>query len=599
LCNAATQFTSGSSPCITIPTLPVPANAVASPPPAAGVLSYSFTCAQPGFRGSSQNFTYDLATNSFVYQAWDHAMGRLVTQSAPTSCVACNSATEFSSPVPGGFQCKACSSIDPNLVVSSSIWGYAGTQQCGCANHTYSNGWAGVETGLRCSACTTGSDASGSSTTCTGSANFQCTGVSSSLACFCTAGFVQSDTGYLSSCVPVTPTPSGSSTPSFSATISLSPSVTPTSSSTATPTATRSPSQSMTPTSTPTPSQTPSPSTVPDVVVSFNMTIASSQGPVTASFVASSAAAAFLAQSAAAFARAIVVPSASVFVVAVTDVATGQSFKIGSLRRELASAGSLGAAVTFVVRLGKTPTQAQVLNISNMLASPAAIRGALAASAASFATAAGVDVRWLSAGVPAGSVLIANAPFSLAAPAAAAASSADSGASTGGIVGGIIAALALACAIWGARSWAKHGKLPCFRDRRRELFFRREEKAEQELVASAIAEAEAALEVAPASADAASKPAVAPRPSKPKPKGQDAASVVRKLAQKSAAAEAENAALRKQLATAKTAGADAEELAELRRQLAAAKAAAAAAAPSLGDVGVANPAVAFAPSSMS
>jgi len=333
---------------------------------------------------------------------------------------------------------------------------------------------------------------------------------------------------------------------------------------------------------------------VPDVVVSFNMTLVSSQGPITASYVASSAGAAFLRESAAAFARTLVVPAANVFATTVTDIATGVSIQVGSLRRALAGAGSLGAAVTFVVRLGKTPTQAQVLNISNTLASPAAMSGALAASAASFAAATGVDVRALSAVVPPGSVSIAHAPFSLAVPAAAAASSADGGASTGGIVGGIIAALALACGIWGARSYAKHGKLPCFRDRRKEIFFRREEKAEQDLVASAIAEAEAALEVSPAAgADGAPKPAVA-RPTKPKPRGQEAAFVVRKLSQKSAAADAEIAALRKQLAAAKTSDADAEELAELRRQLAAAKAA----APPPGSVGVANPVVVFAPTSV-
>jgi hypothetical protein len=283
-CNAATQFTSGSSPCITIPTLPVPANAVSSPAAAAaGILSYSFSCVQPGFAGASQNYTYDLASNTFLYKAWNYATGQLVTQGAPTSCVACNAQTEFSYPVSTGFLCKTCSSVNANLLVSSRIWNYTGTQQCGCDNQTFSNAWPGVETGLSCAACPTGSTAFGSASTCTGSSNFQCTGVAATLACFCTAGFVQSGTGYQSSCVPMSQTPSPTPTPTPTTTVTGSPSisatptptpsatstisVTPTSSitpsNTATPSPSRTPSQTQTPTNTPTPSQTPSPSGYP------------------------------------------------------------------------------------------------------------------------------------------------------------------------------------------------------------------------------------------------------------------------------------------------------------------------------------------------
>jgi hypothetical protein len=340
--------------------------------------------------------------------------------------------------------------------------------------------------------------------------------------------------------------------------------------------------------------------TVPDVVIFFGVTISSSLGPVQATFVASQPG--FLAQSAAAFAHTLNQPTSDVYAMNVTDVATGAVVQVGSLRRVLVgSPGSQGVTITYVVRLGKTPTQAELLNVSATLASPSALKGALAATTASLAAASSIDARAFSAAVPAASISVSNSPYSLTPIVVSSASSGDSGSATGGIVGGILAALALACAVWGMRSYSKHGKCPCCRDRRKELVYRREEKADQELVASAIAEAEAALEVtAPAEAAAGpAKPTMA-RPTKPKPKGSDAAFVVRKLAQKSAAADAEIAALRKQLASAKqNDDVDKDEVAELRRQLAAAKAAAAAAPPAAavadGAVAVANPVAAFAP----
>ena len=223
--------------------------------------------------------------------------------------------------------------------------------------------------------------------------------------------------------------------------------------------------------------------------------------------------AAFLAQSAAAFARSLSLPPSQVYAMNVTDVATGVAVQVGSLRRVLGGPGSMGVAITFVARLGKTPTQKDVLNISQTLNSPALMKGPLDATTASFATASGVDVRALSAAVPAASVSVANAPFSLSVGGGASSSSSgtSSGTLTGGIVGGIVGAIGLACAVWGVRSFSKHGQCPCCRDRKRELVYRREEKADAELVASAIAEAQAALE-AP---EAAAAPAAA-RPSKPK-----------------------------------------------------------------------------------
>jgi uncharacterized protein HemX len=66
--------------------------------------------------------------------------------------------------------------------------------------------------------------------------------------------------------------------------------------------------------------------------------------------------------------------------------------------------------------------------------------------------------------------VVANAPFTITvvSAGAAAGSSSSSGSSAGGVVGGIIGALALAVGIWAYRSWAKHGVLPCLRNRAKE-----------------------------------------------------------------------------------------------------------------------------------
>ena len=82
---------------------------------------------------------------------------------------------------------------------------------------------------------------------------------------------------------------------------------------------------------------------------------------------------AFLQSSAAAFAALISVPPSQIYAVNVSDLATGAVTSVGSVRRrELAgpAGASGGIAVTYVVRLGKTPTEGSVSTIITVLSSP-------------------------------------------------------------------------------------------------------------------------------------------------------------------------------------------------------------------------------------
>jgi hypothetical protein len=272
---------------------------------------------------------------------------------------------------------------------------------------------------------------------------------------------------------------------------------------------------------------------------------------------------AFLASSAASFAALISVPPAQVYAVNVSDIATGASVVVGSIRRQLAGAGSKGVSVTYVARLGKTPTESSVANISAVLASPTLAASTLRSVAAQLGAATQLGAAAFAISVPAAGVVVANAPFTFGATVVIASSSSDSGGAAGGAAaGGIVGAIALACAIWAFRSWKKHGQLPCCRNRKREMFAARDERLEAEETARAIAEAEAQLEAA----SPPQKPTMdvssafgngsgVPR----KPKGdKNAALTVRKLAKRSADAE-------------KAAAAAAAEVAELKRLLAAAK----------------------------
>ena len=303
---------------------------------------------------------------------------------------------------------------------------------------------------------------------------------------------------------------------------------------------------------------------MPDVLVYFSVNLVPLQGGLTVANVAGLRP--FLTSSAASFAALISVPPAQVYAVNVSDIATGASTQVGSIRRQLAGAGSLGVAVTYVVRLGKTPRESDVVNISAVLASPTLAASTLRAVAAQLGAATTLGAAAFAVSVPPASVTLANAPFTVGgetvvvASAASAAGAGSVGAAAGGAAGGI-AAIFLAVWIW--RSYSKHKTLPCCRDRRSELLSKNE-------VSRAIAEAEAVLD---ANAGAASPGVAAAKPKGPKP-GAQSALIVRKLAQESAAAKAEVLALRKQIAAAKSgeAPADADEMKELRRQLAAARA---------------------------
>ena len=294
----------------------------------------------------------------------------------------------------------------------------------------------------------------------------------------------------------------------------------------------------------------------------FGVVLAPLAGSLTVSNVAALPSS-FLRDSAGAFAALLGVPPANLYAVNLTDVATGASLQVGSVRRQLGGIGSLGVRVTFVARLGKTPTEAFVTNVSNVLASPALTASTLRTVATSLGSAAGLGASAYAVTVPASGIALANSPFILGGGAVVVASTGDGGggggSATGGIVGGIVGALALACCVWAFRSWSKHGVLPCCRDRKKELVYKRQAQAEQDDVARAIEEAEAAV-APPAPAEAPAKVVAVARPTKPKLSAAAAAQSVRKLAV--AKAEAERAA------SAATA-----ELAALKKQLAAAKAA--------------------------
>jgi hypothetical protein len=218
------------SACIDVPTLPVVANAVASPAaPTLNVLAYTYQCAYPGFAGITQNYSF-VAPNSFAFAT------------APV-CTTCNRQTEFSRAPSAsgfaGFQCNTCASVDPNLKAAAAIPGFTGSMQCGCAANFYSNG-AAAESQLTCTACPTGSSlaASAASTQCVCNANFQTSysGVPGgpTLVCSCLNGYQVQGTGSSATCglIP-TQTATMSSTASASATATMTSSASATATATA------------------------------------------------------------------------------------------------------------------------------------------------------------------------------------------------------------------------------------------------------------------------------------------------------------------------------------------------------------------------------
>ena len=552
------------------PPLPVFANAVMTPAAVtSGATAYSFYCGA-GFNGTALVLARSLADFS-----WSATGGALSPgASAPLASAA--------------MTCSIC---------PTGSWSAAGSDVCSfCAGGPAAGAAAGANSSAACASPspTPSASASPSPTISLTSSPTPSITPSSSLSPSVTSS--------------VTPTQSQSSTPS------LSPTPTPSTTASWSATASVTASQTATPSNTQTPTNTPSPSTVPDVLLYFGVDIVPTATSLTAANVA--VLPAFLSSSAAAFAAALGVSPSSLYAVNVTDRATGLSIAVGSIRRLGGAGGSTGVTITYVVRLGKTPLESAVANMTNILVSPSLLAGALSRSVSLLAAATGMPAGSFAASVPPGRVLVANAAFLLGNGAGSSPSSSSSGggvgsgALAGGIVGGVAGAIALACAIWARRSYAKHNKLPCFRDRRSELFARKSLEFEAKEVDNALAEAERAIEAreeaarveaaAAAAAATASKfgggaaPASASGgtvPAKPKGPKKSKRDVIQLLVESEAAQarelaaarrqqedkDREVAALRAQLRAAKDGGGEADELAELRRQLAEAKAVAAAA----------------------
>ena len=191
---------------------------------------------------------------------------------------------------------------------------------------------------------------------------------------------------------------------------------------------------------------------MPDVLLYFGVAVVPTGTTLTVGNVAGLQA--FLASSAATFAGLLRVPPANVYAVNVTDRVTGAHTQVGVIRRrELAGAGTGGVSITYVVRLGKTPVQFTVQNMTATLSSPAAMAPALQSVAVALAQASGLPASYFAVSAPASELLLANAPFSIAEPSAAAAAAAASSGNVGGAVGGaIVGIIALSCAIWAYRS---------------------------------------------------------------------------------------------------------------------------------------------------
>jgi membrane associated rhomboid family serine protease len=156
----------------------------------------------------------------------------------------------------------------------------------------------------------------------------------------------------------------------------------------------------------------------------------------------------------------------------VTDRATGQFVQTGVIRRlATAAAGSLGVSVTYVLRLGKTPLEFLVENYTATLSSATLMAPILAKVSQLLVSVTGLPASAFSVSAPSSELLLVNAPFSMAQPSAAvaAAVTVNSAGTVGGTVGGIVCAAALACAVWARRSYQKHKKLPCCRDRKTEV----------------------------------------------------------------------------------------------------------------------------------
>ena len=346
-----------------------------------------------------------------------------------------------------GATCQTCPANSVSDLAAST---------CTCATNSTWNGQTG--TGLACLACPSDAvSAGGSSATCT-----------------CLGFWAHYDAPSNTCITPASPTssvtPSATPTGTPTTTASLSPSPSTTMSSTPTPTA------SITSTPSPTPSVTP----VADVKVGFAFSIVPSAGsgvPLRPSDILHYPA--ILQAISQSFATLLDVLPGQVQVVNVTDRATGAFLSPAS--RRLGGPGSQGVLVAVAVNLGKAPTELETDNIQTALSGattaagtplPAAAGSAagspLAAAAAAISAAVGsatnIAPSTFVTSAPSG-VTVANSPFLSATVVSQGGGSGGSSAGgAGAIAGGIIAAISLACLIWGARSWSKHGQA-CTADR--------------------------------------------------------------------------------------------------------------------------------------
>jgi len=125
------------------------------------------------------------------------------------------------------------------------------------------------------------------------------------------------------------------------------------------------------------------------------------------------------------------------------------------------------------VDLGKTPSEASAVAMQTALTSLSPTSAIFTAINGQVASALSIPVALLTTAYSPSSVSFANSPFLSTngggAGAGAGSGSGNSGGggnSTSAIIGVVLGvALVFFVAVWMWRSWAKHGKLPCFRDR--------------------------------------------------------------------------------------------------------------------------------------
>ena len=119
-----------------------------------------------------------------------------------------------------------------------------------------------------------------------------------------------------------------------------------------------------------------------------------------------------------------------------------------------------------VVNLGKTPTEMDTTTMQANLLALTPQSSLFVNIVAQVAATTSYPASIYSAAVQPASVGFVNSPFLAAAPASASGGGSSGGAGSSTIVGVVLGVLiAMFIAIWMWRSWAKHGKLPCFRDR--------------------------------------------------------------------------------------------------------------------------------------